>query len=232
MPVSSRDAQRGQALLELVVSVPLFIFALLALLTVIAIAVQSERLPQALRYNGLVAQQFDPYSNYSLYEMYENAGTTSIITPACISPIDPTVPGGSGILAGTNPLPGTNTAPFWAPYATPTGSCVSSGPTGFSAASFGLYSDLLLEHDQTTLTTSAWGPLRSLFTTAVPMTQTANFFRSASIPLVLGCYPVINAMVLQATQPALTPVVTTAPAALTGVTPTPISPFNASAACL
>jgi len=230
--VDSRQAQRGQALVELVVSVPLFVFALLALLTVIAIAVQSERLPQALRYNGLVAQQFDPYSNYSLYEMYENAGTTSISTPQCVSPIDPTVPGGSGILSGTNPLPGTNTAPFWAPATTPTGSCVSSGPTGFSAASFGLYSDLVLEHDQTTLSTSAWGPLRSLFTSAVPMTATANFFRSPSIPIVLGCYTVINSMVLQATQPAQSPTATTVPASLTGVTPTPISPFNAAAACL
>jgi hypothetical protein len=230
--MADRDAQRGQALLELVVSVPLFVLALLALLTVIAIAVQSERLPQALRYNGLVAQQFDPYSNYSLYEMYENAGTTSIITPPCVSPIDPTVPGGSGILSGTNPLPGSNTAPFWSPYSPPTGSCVSSGPTGFSAATYGLYADLLLEHDQTTLSTSAWGPLRSLFTSAVPMSATVNFFRSPSVPLVLGCYTVINSMVLQATQPAQSPVATTAPAALTGVTPATISPFGATASCL
>jgi hypothetical protein len=230
--MNRHHAQRGQALLELVVSVPLFVFALLALLAVIAIAVQSERAPQVLRYNGLVAQQFDPYSNYSLYEMYENAGTTSIVTPQCVSPIDPSVPGGSGILSGSNPLPGSNSQPFWAPASAPTGSCVSSGPTGFSAATYGLYADLLLEHDQTTLTTSTKGPLRSLFATAVPMTETANFFRSPSIPLVLGCYTVINSMVLQATQPALTPTVTTAPAALTGIAPAPITPFNAAASCL
>jgi type II secretory pathway pseudopilin PulG len=227
-----RDAQRGQALLELVVSVPLFVFALLALLTVIAIGVQSERVWQALRYNGLVAQQFDPYSNYSLYELYENAGTTSIITPQCVSPTDPTVPGGSGILNGTNPLPGSNNQPFWNPASSPTGSCVSSGPTGFSAATYGLYADLLLEHDQTTLKTSAWGPLNSLFSSAVSMTASANFFRSPSIPLVLGCYTVINSMVLQATQPATSPTATGAPAALTGITPAPITPFGAAASCL
>jgi hypothetical protein len=223
-------AQRGQALLELIISVPVMVFIILALLTVIAIAVQSERLPQALRYNGLVAQQFDPNSNYSLYELYENAGTTTLIYAPCISPTDTTAPGGSGILGGTNPLPGTNTAPFWAPYAAPVGSCVSSGPTGFSAATYGLFNDLLLEHNQTTLTTSAWGPLKTLFTTAVSMTANANFFSSPGVPLVLGCYPTLNTIMLNALQPATTG----SPAVqgpLSGVAPPTLS-WHASATCL
>jgi type II secretory pathway pseudopilin PulG len=225
-------AQRGQALVELVVSVPLFVFALLALLTVIAVAVQSERLQQALRYNGLIAQQFDPYQNYSLYELYENAGTTTIVYSTCVSPTDPNVPGGSGILGGSAPLPGTNSAPFWQPWSQPTGSCTSSGPTGFSAAGYGLYNDLLLQHDATTLTTSAWGPLKSLFTSAVSMTGSANFFESPGLPLVLSCYSSLNTMVQQALQPTSTTAPLITPLPLTGIAPTPITPFGSSANCL
>jgi hypothetical protein len=223
-------AQRGQALLELVISVPLFVFILLALLTVIAISVQSERLPQALRYNGLVAQQFDPNANYSLYVLYENAGTSTLVYPACVSPTNSTVPGGSGILGGTAPLPGSNIAPFWAPYAAPVGSCVSSGPTGFGASSYGLFNDLLLQYDQTTLTTSAWGPLKSLFTSAVSLTANANFFSSPGLPLVLGCYPTLNTIILNSLQPATTGSVPVE-GPLSG-TAAPTLTWHANASCL
>jgi hypothetical protein len=223
-------AQRGQALIELLISVPVMVFIILALLTVIAIAVQSERLPQALRYNGLVAQQFDPNSNYSLYELYENAGDTTLVYQACISPTNTTAPGGSGILGGTNPLPGSNTAPFWAPYSTPVGSCVSNGPTGFSAASFGLFNDLLLQHNQTTLTTTAWGPLKTLFASAVSMTANANFFSSPGVPLVLGCYPTLNTIILNSLQPSTTGS-PAAPGPLSGTAPATLS-WHANASCL
>jgi hypothetical protein len=223
-------AQRGQALLELLISVPVMVFIILALLTMIAVGVQSERLPQALRYNGLVAQQYDPNANYSLYELYENAGVSTLVYAACISPTDPSAPGGSGVLGGTAPLPGTNTAPFWAPYTAPVGSCVASGPTGFSAASYGLFNDLLLEHNQTTLTTSAWGPLKSLFSTAISMTANANFFRSPGVPLVLGCYPTLNTIILNSLQPATTGNAAV-PAILSGTAPPPLA-WHANASCL
>ena len=225
-------AERGQALIESAIAIPLFVFALLAMLTMIRAAVQSERIPLALRVNGLVAQQINPYLDYSLYEVYETAGVTSgssieSISSTCYPP-DPTILTDSAV-----GFPGNASAPFWSPAGTPTSSCIAYGPTGYAAGTLGLANDVLLQHHQVSLTSAApvSGNLTKLLGASVALTGTANFFRSPSMPTILYCYPTINTLVYHALIfGSDTTESTTAPGAL-AATPTGTT-YSASSACL
>jgi hypothetical protein len=75
--------QRGQAVVETVIFLPMFMFVLYGMIWAIQTAVQYERVESAVRYSGLVSQYTNPYSNYSLYALYGQLGSTTMPAISC-----------------------------------------------------------------------------------------------------------------------------------------------------
>ncbi len=78
---------RGQALVETLVCLPLLLLSFVGVLWAIKAAVQYERLEQAVRYVGQF-QESTPYSDFSLQAMYRELGSTPPTPPIpCLTPI-------------------------------------------------------------------------------------------------------------------------------------------------
>ena len=119
-----KHAQRGQAVVETVIFLPMFLIALFGIIWTVQAAVQSERVESAVRYAGLISQQANPYVDYSLYSMYTQLGSTLIPTVTCISPITAPLSDAAPTYASTH-ISTVASAPFWTP-ASAQPSCASA----------------------------------------------------------------------------------------------------------
>lgn len=205
-------AQRGQAIVETVVFLPMFMLALFGILWTVQIAVQYERTESAVRYAGLISQRVSPYTDYSLYSMYTQLGVTTIPTITCVLPL--TAPLSDAAPTYTSSQTATASTPFWTPTnATP--ACPSAGLVG-APVGVGFNQDVILSQQQPGMTA----------TIAVPGTLTAKlgafstayasqtFFRPVGINVILACYPSLNTQITSSLEWSTDPASATSPAAL------------------
>ena len=104
---------RGQALFETAISLPLFLLAMYGLFWSIRIATLSERLQFGARYGGLSSSLSNPYLSYSLYSLYATldaaAPNTSV---ACGAPAqNAAFLGRTAFYTASAPIP----TPTWSP---------------------------------------------------------------------------------------------------------------------
>lgn len=80
-------AQRGQALAETVIALPLFLLAMFAMIWAVQASVLAERVQLGVRYAGVIGSKSQPYLDYSLYTVYGNLnGTSKVATQPCFQP--------------------------------------------------------------------------------------------------------------------------------------------------
>src|ERR1700677_3057006 len=88
--------QRGAALLETALVLPVLLGALYAVVWGIRVGVVTERSEQVVRYAGVLEQQQNPYLDYSLYTLYNNlGGVSNVPTQPCAVPNNGFLKGGS-----------------------------------------------------------------------------------------------------------------------------------------
>jgi hypothetical protein len=203
------DSQRGQALIETVICVPLFLFGLFGVIWAIQLGVQYERVEGAVRYAGLVSETINPYTDYSLYSMYGQLSVTSIAPNPCATPIASALSYGAPYTV-TSPLASaasqtvTASPPFWDPSTTPSTSCsqnfgAGSGLHGSAAgtpddpqyAPHLQVEDYLFSAIQPKITSTVAVPsfLSSVLGTSTSTASTGEWFwRGLTIQQIMYCY--------------------------------------------
>lgn len=101
MPIIKRSYKmRAQALAETGLLLPFFVFVFYGLIWGIRTTIMAERSQIAVRNSGLLLSRSDPYSNYSLYNMYNNAGATLKVKQTTCTPSSSAVLGGNSVSSG------------------------------------------------------------------------------------------------------------------------------------
>jgi hypothetical protein len=220
-----RDAQRGQAIAETVVFLPMFLLSLFGIIWAVQAAVQYERIESAVRYAGLVSQHADPYSDYSLYSMYTQLGSTLMPTVTCVTPLTTPLSDAAPTYSSIYLTPTSN--PFWQPYAA-TPRCSSSGIIGIEHGS-ALTQDVILSEQEPGMTSKINAPsyLTSALGTTTSMTAQTYFFRPVGVNVILACYSALNTQIQHSLQYATDTSAATTPAAL-GSTVTALTPTISS----
>jgi len=117
-----RPAERGQALFETTIFLPIFLLGLFGLVWAVRQGALAERVQLGVRYGGVLSTLANPYDSYSLYALYatiDGHPPTGPVTPGspapCVAPSLPEVTSGR--------------ASFWAPGAPPQGNCIGAATT-------------------------------------------------------------------------------------------------------
>jgi len=177
----ARHAQRGQALTETAIMLPLFLLLLYGIMWAVQTGVVNERVQIAVRYSGLISNQSSPYQQYSLYALYDNLEGVSA------PPAFTCVPPSTDALLNNGQFPGPATAPFWQPVGTPSGTC-SQGTATMAGA---LPQPQVFTHTSSAITAAA--PVQGVLQSAIGSTQqhvdaSQNYLDAPAIGTVLTCY--------------------------------------------
>lgn len=216
-------AQRGQAVIETVVFLPMFLLALFGIIWAVQAAVQYERTESAVRYSGLISQYINPYTDYSLYSMYNQLGSSTLPAVSCGTIL--TTPLSDGTPTYTS-VSGTT---FFSPT-TSSSSCLSSGFVGWPSGT-GLTQDVILSQVKPSVTSNLSVPtqLRSTLGTLTQSSADGRFFKPVGINTIMACYPSLNQQVTISLQYASDTSLAVLPVALPS-TVTALTPA-ANAAC-
>jgi hypothetical protein len=88
--------QRGAALLETALVLPILLGSLYAVVWGIRVGLVTERAEEVVRYAGVLQQEQNPYLDYSLNTLYNNlGGTSNVPTQPCAIPNENFLRGGS-----------------------------------------------------------------------------------------------------------------------------------------
>ncbi len=181
----SAESQRGQALIESVIFIPFFLLVLFGLMWIVSVSVINERAQIAVRYSGLISNEASPYSDYSLYAVYNNIGQYSQGVPqSCVTP------GPDAFLndPSNGAFPGPTAAPFWAPDNNVSSGTCTPGTAVITGGQ--LASGFLLQHTDATAQASktppmyvqpAAGPLSTL-------SAEMNFINTPDVGTLMTCY--------------------------------------------
>lgn len=212
-------ADRGQAIFETVIFLPMFLFALFGIMWAVQAAVQYERVESAVRYNGLISQAQNPYTDYSLAIMYKQLGLVPLPQTTCTPPIlDPLADAAPTFTTG-------GSARFWSPptlssNAQDSSSCYQYGAKNVGiigiAAGTGLNQDVLLRNQGSNVSTSAlaFGPLASIVGSETQMAASGMFFKTVGVNVILACYPSLNTQIQSSLEYATDTSAATMPAPL------------------
>lgn len=213
--------ERGQALLETVIFLPLTLLTLWAVIWVAQYGVMSERVQSAVRYSGLISNQINPYVEYSLYVLYNSLGPASSNAPIPVSTCNvPT----TDALTNSNTYPGPTTAPFW--MATPSAPNVSCNTpqskvaafTGLNQTAFAL-SNTPIVQAQTVVPPYLSAAMQFgnvISQPNMPSNASLNFMKPADMSTLMSCHPGFQSTIQTSLEP-------TVPPASPGTTPSPIS---------
>jgi hypothetical protein len=178
--------QRGQAMVETAVFLPLFLLVLFGVIWTVQSSVMSERSQISVRFSGLISDEANPYQQYSLGALYDGLpGIAASEVYACASP-------GPDALQNdpaTGIFPGPKSPTFFQPISgTTVGSC-TQGPAHLTGGA--LASPQLFVHTQSTVSTQV--PVPSFLQgTLGSMTQflsaSQNYFDGPDVQTLLTCY--------------------------------------------
>jgi hypothetical protein len=190
---AARHAQRGQALAETVVCLPIFLLTLFGMLWAVKIAVQSERVQSAIRYAWSISQRTNPYGSFSFYSMYSQLGVINEPPVACTTPlVDP-------LSDAQTTYTSTASPPFFSPLATPTDGCLVIGYLFYYGATGtpGLAQDVLVSVQEPTITSTVAVPtaLVSTVGSTSSTSATAFVYQQVGLNVLLACYPGLNTLV-------------------------------------
>lgn len=173
-PFASRNAQRGQALVESAFFVPLLLIVLFGAMYFSQLSVLSERMQVAIRYSANVAFASGSTPAYSASNIY--TGTTSSIV--CASPAP-------ALLSNAAPFPGPTTQPYWQPLSSPAPSSACTQQTiDLGGASF-LMARYITQGD---VSMTAAVPVPGILQAVLGVTGGSNSV-SASAPWVHPAWP-------------------------------------------
>jgi hypothetical protein len=197
MHANVSHGERGQAIVETVMFLPMFLLALFGILWAVQAAVQSERSQSAVRYAGLIAQADSPYNEYSLYSMYSQLPLTSLPVVTCNT---------QGVLDTLSDAAPTYASPevvtaspsFWSPpVGIPTVTCPNGALVGIPAGT-GLAQDVILTERNPSVTSSITVPpaLTNLFGSGVTsFTSSGYFFRTVGVNTIVECYGTLKTQI-------------------------------------
>ncbi|MEO6912821.1 MAG: TadE family protein [Candidatus Baltobacteraceae bacterium] len=217
-----QHGQRGQALIETAIVLPLFLLLVYGVMWIVRSGVVNERVQIAVRYSGLVSSQASPYIDYSMYALYNNLeGIGAPPVAACGPPT-------TDALDNNGQFLGPPTSPYWLPGAT-NGACTAGHATLQGGA---IVQPEVFTHTLSSITSQT--PIEGVLSTALgqnaqQVAASQNYLDAPGIGTVLVCYPDIDDAVsasLQNTAPIL-PVNSIVP--LADVLPT--TPINLSGSC-
>jgi hypothetical protein len=181
-------AQRGQAVVETVMFLPMFLLALFGVMWTVQAAVQYERTQSAVRYAGLIAQSDSPYADYSLYALYTQLPATTLPSLTCNMPqaVLDTLSDASPTYSSTETV--TASPPFWS-GASPSDACPTPGLVGILAGT-ALTQDVLLTERNPSVTSKINVPsaLAGILGTSTSFTANGYFFKTVGVNTIVGCY--------------------------------------------
>ena len=198
MHANVSHGERGQAIVETVMFLPMFLLALFGILWAVQAAVQSERSQSAVRYAGLIAQADSPYNEYSLYSMYSQLPLTSLPLLTCNMPqaVIDTLSDASPTY--TSPEVVTASPSFWSPpTGLPTFACPVPALVGIPAGT-GLAQDVILTERNPSVTSGISVPpvLTNLFGSGVTtFTSSGYFFRTVGVNTIIECYGTLKTQI-------------------------------------
>ena len=186
------EGQRGQAITETAVFLPLFLLLLYGLIWLAQVSVLNERAQTAVRYSGLISNEASPFNGYSLYAIYNNVGTyAQSESTTCATPPpdaftnDPT----------RQAFPGPLAAKFWSPDS---GSVTSSCTASRVQLSDGVLSApmLLLSTNSNISAIKTYAfPARPGQTGSTTLSAQSNFFNTPDIASIMQCYQQLHTYV-------------------------------------
>lgn len=186
----ARHGERGQALAETALFLPLFLLVLFGVIWAVQSSVVTERAQMAVRFSGLVSDEVNPYNQYSLTALYNGLpGVASSETYSCTSPDDEA-------FSNSGSFPGPTTAPFFQPTASPSGSC-TQGPVELSGGT--MTAPMLFVGTQSSVTAQVSVPtyLQKLLGTTQSVSATQNFFDGPDVQTFLACYSTLGSAVME-----------------------------------
>jgi Flp pilus assembly protein TadG len=210
-----RRAQRGQALTETALVLPMFLLVLFGIEWSIQTSVIAERAQLAVRFSGLVSDQASQYTNYSLFSFYN---ATPVPTPLCTNPTDNVLYQGGSLATGPQYTNGTVTPPFFYPAQSSVVNC-TPGVAVISGGS--LVTPLVFMHtlSQITSYTQAQSILQGTLPGFTGVLAQQNYLETPDVPHLLACYPELNVALPQSLNH-------TALGVTTAATPIPQSAFT------
>ncbi|MDQ2866629.1 MAG: pilus assembly protein [Candidatus Eremiobacteraeota bacterium] len=187
-----RHANRGQAFVETVIFLPVFLIILFGVIWIVQTTVVNERLQSAVRYSGLVSNETSPYSAYSLYSLYENVEYPNSIPkgPQCVAPM-------TGILSNSAPFPGPTSPPFWQPFTTGTPTC-TPGYTTMTGSNFtqpAIFDHTVSQISATTRVPSYLSSGAHALPQSQPLVATQKFFSAPDMGTMFACYSSVTQLV-------------------------------------
>jgi len=183
--------QRGQALTETAIFLPVFLLLLFGMMWIVQFSVLNERAQIAVRYSGLVSNESSPYDGFSLYAIYNNVGGHSqAATTTCATP-----PPDAFINDPSNgAFPGPTSQPFWQPDAGQTSGTCNAGRVEITDPSLTvpmlLVNTLSTATTQKTTTTNLPSAISNLHVKVLSATQ--NFVNTPDIASIMQCYPELS----------------------------------------
>jgi hypothetical protein len=182
--------QRGTAMVESAIFLPLFLLILFGIIWAVQSSVQSERVQIAVRYGGLVSNEAAPYVGYSLYGLYLAAASPSVNT-SCSYPT-------TDALTNSGAFPGPTSAPFWSPESGTTSGTCTKGTAVLTGGT--LSSSIVFLSTTSNITTQVQVPTLlqpALNNANQSLSASENFFDTPDLGTLMKCYTDLNTAVSQ-----------------------------------
>lgn len=196
--------QRGAALLETALILPVLLGALYAVVWGVRVGVVTERSEEVVRYAGVLQQQQNPFIDYSLYTLYNNLGATSNVpTQPCVVPNENFVTGGS-----VASVPGAtfSTAEFGA-FFLPTSLTVACTTPARVALTTGYSRQFLMLTEAPVVSADVNASFSGLLPGAAALgthtlSRSLAFFRSPDLSSLLHCTPQLSTVITASLDPS------------------------------
>lgn len=196
--------QRGAALIETAIVLPVLLLALYGIVYGIRVGVVTERAEQAIRYAGVLQQQQNPFLDYSLYSLYNNLGATSNVpTQPCSIPNSNFLKGGSIATIAGVPSSSAEFGAFFLPTRLTVG-CTTPArvglTVGYSRQYLMLTESPIVNADVNASFSGILPGARALGTHTI--SRTMPFYRSPDLASLLHCSPQFGTVVTASLEPA------------------------------
>ncbi len=196
--------QRGAALIETALVLPVLLGALYAVVWGIRVGVVTERAEEVVRYAGVLQQQQNPYLDYSLYTLYNNLnGTSNVPTQPCAVPNSNFLIGGS---VASVPGVASSSAEFGAFFLPTSLTVACTTPVRVDLAT-GYTRNYLMLTQAPVVTADVNANFSGMLPGAADLgthtlTRTMPFYRSPDLSSLLHCSPALSAVVSASLEPA------------------------------